>query len=92
MYLALRRMDKLWDSCVILVREPARGTCGAWGPDVYQFVAPAFAWLYTMGVTEELEKGDQLFSDAAVNGSFWSGKPFSQLYHWSFDYVRWRSP
>ena len=52
--------------------------------------APAFAWLYKMGQTQFGPKGDQLFADAAVNGFFGSGKQFSQLYHWSFDYVRWR--
>ncbi len=83
-------MDKLWDSCVIGIRNPGRGDCGSWGPDVYQLVAPAFAWLYKMGQTQFGPKGDQLFAEAAVNGFFGSGKQFSQLYHWSFDYVRWR--
>jgi Bacterial Ig-like domain (group 2) len=83
-------MDKLWDSCVARTRTPGRGSCGSWGPDVYQLVAPAFAWLYKMGLTQYAAQGDQLFADAAVNGFFSSGKQFSQLYHWSFDYVRWR--
>ena len=51
----------------------------------------AFAWLYKMGLSEYGPKGDQLFSDSAVNAFFWSGKPFSQQYHSSFDYVKWRS-
>lgn len=83
-------MDKLWDSCVINVRQPGRGSCGSWGPDVFQLVAPAFAWLYHMGLTEYGARGDQLFEESAENSFFASGKHFSQQYHWSFDYVRWR--
>ena len=83
-------MDKLWDSCVIDVREPGRGSCGSWGPDVYQLVAPAFAWLYHMGLTQYGPRGDQLFETSAEDSFFSSGKHFSQQFHWSFDYVRWR--
>jgi hypothetical protein len=54
--------------------------------------APAFAWYWRIcgGCGSYQTEGDDLFSHA-IDNSTSSGKEFSQLYRWSFDYVRWRS-
>ena len=54
-------------------------------------VAYAWYWLQT-GDTVERDRGDLLFQHALDSpGSYsWSGKQFSQLYEFSFDFVRYR--
>ncbi len=37
------------------------------------------------------QRGDELFAHALDEDISWMGKEFSQSYHWSFDYVRYRS-
>jgi hypothetical protein len=54
-------------------------------------VAYAWYWLQT-GDTVERDRGDLLFQHAfdSPEGYSWSGKQFSQLYEFSFDFVRYR--
>jgi hypothetical protein len=57
-------------------------------------VAPAYAWYWNLtGDTLSLNRGDELFQHALDDPAhtIWSGKQFSQIYKWTFDYVRWRS-
>ncbi len=57
-------------------------------------VAPAYAWYWNLtGDAPSMSRGDDLFQNALNDPSnnVWEGKEFSQLYKWSFDYVRWRS-
>ena len=57
-------------------------------------VAPAYAWYWNLtGDTDSLSRGDELFQHTLDDpgNSIWTGKEFSQVYKWSFDYVRWRS-
>jgi hypothetical protein len=57
-------------------------------------VAPAYAWYWSVtGDAASLSRGDDLFQHVFdVPGDFtWCGKQFSQMYKWSFDFVRWRS-
>jgi hypothetical protein len=57
-------------------------------------VAPAYAWYWNLtGDAESLSRGDELFQHTLddPNNTIWSGKQFSQVYKWSFDYIRWRS-
>lgn len=57
-------------------------------------VAPAYAWYWNLtGDLASLTHGDELFQHTLDDPSntIWSGKQFSQVYKWSFDYVRWRS-
>ena len=57
-------------------------------------VAPAYAWYWSVtGDAASLSRGDELFQHVFdVPGQFdWCGKQFSQMYKWSFDFVRWRS-
>lgn len=57
-------------------------------------VAPAYAWYWSRtGDADSLTRGDDLFQhEFDVPGDVtWCGKEFSQIYKWSFDYIRWRS-
>ena len=57
-------------------------------------VAPAYAWYWNLtGDSESLSRGDELFQHTLddPDHTIWTGKQFSQVYKWSFDYVRWRS-
>ncbi len=57
-------------------------------------VAPAYAWYWNLtGDAASLERGDDLFQHTfdRPDEVSWSGKQFSQIYKWSFDFVRWRS-
>jgi hypothetical protein len=69
-------------------------------PNQYYFtelndlVAPAYAWYWSKtGDSTYLDEGDLLFAHTFDNpGAYtWSGKQFTQIYKWSFDYVGWRS-
>ena len=59
-------------------------------------VATAYAWYWSKSKTGDataLSRGDMAFQhllDAAGDPS-WSGKMYSQMYQWTFDYVRLRS-
>jgi hypothetical protein len=62
--------------------------------ELNDLVAPAFAWYWSKtGDDTYLERGDLLFAHTFdTPGSYdWSGKQFSQIYKWSFDYANWRS-
>ncbi len=57
-------------------------------------IAPAYAWYWNLtGDAVSLSRGDELFQHALDDPAhtIFSGKQFSQLYKWSFDYLRWRS-
>ena len=56
-------------------------------------VSEAYAWYWLQtGDTVERDRGDLLFQHAfdSPGGYSWSGKQFSQLYEFSFDFVRYR--
>jgi hypothetical protein len=68
--------------------------------ELNDLVAPAFAWYWSKtNDSTYLNEGDDLFNhvfDSAGthglgNGWTWSVKEFSQIYKWSFDFVRWRT-
>ncbi len=57
-------------------------------------VAPAYAWYWNLsGDAASLSRGDELFQHTLDDpeNTIWSGKQFSQIYKWSFDYVRYRT-
>lgn len=56
-------------------------------------ISPAFAWYWRLtGDNTYLAEGDDLFAHTLDGGAPATGKQFSQIYRWSFDYVFWRSP
>lgn len=62
--------------------------------ELNDLVAPAYAWYWSKtGDDTYLNEGDILFQHTFDNpGAYaWSGKQFTQIYKWSFDYVGWRS-
>lgn len=62
--------------------------------ELNDLVAPAYAWYWSKtGDDTYLQRGDLLFAHTFdTPGSYdWSGKQFSQIYKWSFDYVAWRT-
>jgi len=68
-------------------RNPARGA-----PDLNLLIAPAFAWVYLKtGDTSYRDRGDKVFAGGVRGAWLGGGKPFSQNYRWSFDYVTWRT-
>jgi hypothetical protein len=59
-------------------------------------IAPMYAWLYRYtGDPTYLQEGDTIFSNGVVYGSgglsYNGGKNYSQQYHWSFDYIKYRT-
>ncbi len=70
-------------------------------PNVYWggidlLVVPLYGWLWHVtGERYFLDAGDKVWKNWIDYGwrdpEGWGGKQFSQNYHWSFDYVRWRS-
>lgn len=57
-------------------------------------VAPAYAWYWNLtGDAASLSHGDELFQHTLDDppNTIWSGEQFSQVYKWSFDYVRYRT-
>jgi hypothetical protein len=59
-------------------------------------VAPAAAWLWNLTQDDVwLQRGDVWFSHALdeenLNAGSWNGKQSSQIAHWSYDYVWYRS-
>ena len=62
--------------------------------DLNALVAPAYAWYWLKtGDATALTRGDLAFQHALDPKACpsWSGKEYSQIYQWTFDYVRWRS-
>lgn len=62
--------------------------------ELNDLVAPAYAWYWSKtGDDTYLNEGDLLFAHTFDNpGAYaWSGKQFTQIFKWSFDYVGWRS-
>ncbi len=58
-------------------------------------IVPLYGWLWHVtGEQYFLDAGDRIWKDWLDFGwpqiTGWGGKQFSQNYHWSFDYVRWR--
>jgi hypothetical protein len=62
-------------------------------PELNDLVAPAYAWYWSQtGDNTYLTEGDLMFQHTFDSPNYaWSGKQFSQIYKWSFDYVNWRS-
>ena len=89
-------LDFIWTNCWdqnthMLLYSPL-ATPGAYETVSNNLVAPAFAWYWNVtGDTTYLTRGDELFVHALDQDITYSGKIFSQNYHWSFDYLRWRS-
>jgi hypothetical protein len=57
-------------------------------------VATAYAWYWSKtGDANALSRGDMVFQHVLdpAGGPSWSGKMYSQMYQWTFDYVRLRS-
>ncbi len=59
-------------------------------------IAPMYGWLYRYtGDATYQQEGDIIFSDGATYGAsglgYNGGKNFSQQYHWSFDYIKYRT-
>ncbi len=66
-----------------------------WG-NIDLLTVPLYGWLWhETGEQYFLNAGDKIWKNWTVYGwpeiANWGGKQFSQNYHWSFDYVRWRS-
>ena len=66
-----------------------------WG-SIDLLVVPLYGWLWHVtGERYFLDAGDKVWKNWIDYGwqeiAGWGGKQFSQNYHWSFDYVRWRS-
>lgn len=65
--------------------------CQEYGSSLVSLVVPAFAWYWSLtGDPAYQRRGDEIFSHALDEDLSFSGKVFSQTYHWSFDYLRWR--
>ncbi|HEX6880061.1 MAG TPA: hypothetical protein VF135_06835, partial [Terriglobales bacterium] len=59
-------------------------------------IAPMYGWLYRYtGDATYQQQGDIIFSEGATYGAsglgYNGGKNFSQQYHWSFDYIKYRT-
>jgi hypothetical protein len=94
-----KAMDGLWRDYYVPSTHAFRytrwdiPTIDNW-PNLNSLVAPAWAWYWNhTGDSTSLTRGDDLFQHTFdVPGDVtWRGKQFSQVYKWSFDYVRWRS-
>ena len=61
------------------------------GSMLNDLLAPAFAWYWRLtGDDPYRVRGDDLFSHVFAEGNPWSGKEWSQVYYWSWDFVGWR--
>ena len=72
------------------------GNPGRYWGNLNLLIAPLYGWLWSVtGEKYFLDSGDLIWKDWLDFGwqeiAGWGGKQFSQNYHWSFDYVRWRS-
>ena len=94
-----RALDALWRDYYVSGTHALRytrwdvPTADNWN-ELNDTVAPAYAWYWSItGDAASLSRGDELFQHVFdVPGQFdWCGKQFSQMYKWSFDFVRWRS-
>ena len=94
-----RALDALWRDYYVASTHAFRythwdiPTVDTWSV-LNDLVAPAYAWYWNhTGDAASLSRGDDLFQHTFdVPGDVtWYGKGFSQIYKWSFDYVRWRS-
>jgi hypothetical protein len=95
-------LDWLWDYGwnkstyqMVYNPDPLGPTCASgcqwYLTDLINLVVPAYGWYWRVtGDTVYQQRGDELFSHA-LDTTIGAGKMFSQNYHWSFDYVRWRS-
>jgi hypothetical protein len=66
-----------------------------WG-NIDLLIVPLYGWLWHVsGEQYFLGAGDRIWTNWVIYGwpqiAGWGGKQFSQNYHWSCDYVRWRS-
>jgi len=98
-YMIKRGMDALWRDYYVPAKHAMKATLfeipdnDVWSV-LNDLVAPAYAWYWNRtGDAGSLARGDDLFQhEFDVPGDVtWCGKQFSQIYKWSFDYVRWRS-
>jgi hypothetical protein len=96
---AKRAMDALWRDYYVAATHAFRytrwdiPTMDTWSI-LNDLVAPAYAWYWNLtGDAGSLSRGDDLFlHEYDIPGDVtWCGKEFSQVYKWSFDYVRYRS-
>lgn len=94
-----RAMDALWRDYYVEGTHAFRytrwdiPTIDTWSV-LNDLVAPAYAWYWNLtGDADSLAKGDDLFQhEFDLPGDVtWCGKEFSQVYKWSFDFVRYRS-
>ncbi len=94
-----RALDALWRDYYVPATHALRytrwdiPTVDYW-TELNDLVAPAYAWYWSLtGDTMSLSRGDELFQHTFDDPEqcTWNGKAFSQIYKWSFDFVRWRS-
>jgi len=94
-----RALDALWRDYYVPSTHAFRftrwdmPTIDTWSV-LNDLVAPAYAWHWSITADgASMSRGDDLFQHVFdVPADFtWSGKQFSQIYKWSFDFVRWRS-
>jgi len=94
-----RALDALWRDYFVPKTHTFRYTRWELPPvDTWivlnDLVAPAYAWYWELtGDPPSLSRGDELFQHTLddPDHTVWTGKEFSQVYKWSFDFVRWRS-
>ncbi|MBP9773157.1 MAG: S-layer homology domain-containing protein [Candidatus Peribacteraceae bacterium] len=66
-------------------------SCTTAAPDLNLLIAPTYCWLYEKtGDPKYLTQGDQIFAAGVQYAWLDQGKPFSQNYRLSFDYVACR--
>ena len=84
--------DHSWDQKTHTLKYSPLAVPGVFDTVSNNLLAPAFAWYWQLtGDNLYLTRGDEIFAHALDQDISYSGKIFSQNYHWSFDYVRWRS-
>jgi hypothetical protein len=95
-------LDWLWDFGwnkstyrMVYNPDPAGPTCASgcqmYLTDLINLVVPAYAWYWRVtGDIAYQQRGDELFAHA-LDTEISHGKQFSQNYHWSPNYVRWRT-
>lgn len=61
------------------------------GQNLQDLVAPGFAWYWKItGNDTYRQRGDDLFQHCLDGTQIYSGKQFSQIYRWSFDFAAYR--
>jgi hypothetical protein len=96
-------LDWVWDVAwnkstykLVINPDPLSPKCD-WGCQKYNteliaLTVPGFGWYWRLsGDPVYQQRGDEMFSHALDTPIAYSGKVFSQNYHWSPDYVTWRT-